>query len=199
MELHAENRALKDVLATGEHGRGATGGAERLRPLLRELIERAQASGDLRPDFTPQDLPLVFWTGGRVIEASRGDDQRAVESRPVIPPEHIVLVEPPAHALQRRTRGTRGVAPAGTRELHPVLERLRRQQRRRVGITERFADRARLELFEVLGQRLHRALHVAQASEPLLGVLALSLQLGIAGERERRDHCEDGNGHHQLE
>ena len=71
MELHAENRALKDVLATGEHGRERLEAArERLRPLLRELIERAQASGDLRPDFTPQDLPLVFWTGGRVIEAS---------------------------------------------------------------------------------------------------------------------------------
>ena len=55
MELHAENRALKDVLATGEHGRERLEAArERLRPLLRKLIERAQASGDLRPDFTPR-------------------------------------------------------------------------------------------------------------------------------------------------
>jgi AcrR family transcriptional regulator len=71
LDLHAGNRALKDVLATGEHGRARLEAArERLRPLVGELVGRAQASGALRSDFVPEDLPLVFWTGGRVVEAS---------------------------------------------------------------------------------------------------------------------------------
>ena len=41
-----------------------------MQPLLCRLIERAQAQGALRPDFTAEDVPLVFWTGGRVIEAT---------------------------------------------------------------------------------------------------------------------------------
>ncbi len=42
----------------------------RIRPLLRRLVKRAQEQGSLRPDFTAEDLPLVFWTGGRVIETT---------------------------------------------------------------------------------------------------------------------------------
>jgi AcrR family transcriptional regulator len=69
--LHAANRGLKDVVATREHGRKRAGAMRaRLRPLLRRLIERAQAQGTLRPDFTPEDIPLLFWTSGRVIEAT---------------------------------------------------------------------------------------------------------------------------------
>jgi AcrR family transcriptional regulator len=66
---HAANRALKDVLATSEHGRQRVQAMRRrIRPLLRQLIERAQAQGPLRADFTLEDLSLVFWTAGRVIE-----------------------------------------------------------------------------------------------------------------------------------
>jgi AcrR family transcriptional regulator len=67
--LNAENRGLKDMIATREHGQArAEGMRRRMRPLVRRLIERAQEQGALRPDFTPEDMPLVFWTGGRVIE-----------------------------------------------------------------------------------------------------------------------------------
>jgi hypothetical protein len=41
-----------------------------MRPLLRRLIERAQEQGALRADFTVEDMPLVFWTGSRVVEAT---------------------------------------------------------------------------------------------------------------------------------
>ena len=41
-------------------------------PAVRQLVERAQADGSLRADFVPEDMPLVFMTGGRVLEASRG-------------------------------------------------------------------------------------------------------------------------------
>jgi AcrR family transcriptional regulator len=69
--LHAENRGLKDIIATRAHGRArADAMRRRMRPLLRRLIERAQEQGTLRTDFTAEDMPLVFWTGGRVIEAT---------------------------------------------------------------------------------------------------------------------------------
>ena len=42
----------------------------RVRPVLTRLIERAQEQGTLRADFTLEDVPLLFWTGGRVIEAT---------------------------------------------------------------------------------------------------------------------------------
>lgn len=71
LSLHVANRGLKDVLATREHGRRrARAMRVRMQPLLRRLVERAQAQGALRPDFTAEDLPLVFWTSGRVIEAT---------------------------------------------------------------------------------------------------------------------------------
>lgn len=71
LALHAANRGLKDVLAT--RGRGlerADAMRARIHPLLDLLVERAQEQGALRADFTAEDLPLVFWSCGRVIEAS---------------------------------------------------------------------------------------------------------------------------------
>jgi AcrR family transcriptional regulator len=71
--LNAENRGLKDMIATREHGQArAETMRRRMRPLVRRLIERAQEQGALRPDFTPEDMPLVFWTGDRVIDATAG-------------------------------------------------------------------------------------------------------------------------------
>jgi AcrR family transcriptional regulator len=71
LALHAGNRGLKDMLATSARGRRrAEAMRSRMRPLLRRLIERAQEQGALRPDFTPEDLPVVFWTAGRVIETT---------------------------------------------------------------------------------------------------------------------------------
>jgi AcrR family transcriptional regulator len=71
LELHVANRCLMDVVATSEHGRDrAQAMRQRLRPLLRRLIEQAQGRGALRPDFAPADVPLVFWTAGRVIETT---------------------------------------------------------------------------------------------------------------------------------
>lgn len=66
---HAANRGLKDMLASSERGRErADAMRARIRPPLRRLIRRAQEQGDLRPDFTVEDLPLVFSTATRVIE-----------------------------------------------------------------------------------------------------------------------------------
>jgi AcrR family transcriptional regulator len=72
LELHVENRALREVLAGTEHGHARDAVRRRVRPLVRRLIERAHAVGSLRPDFAPEDMPLVFMTAGRVLEAGRG-------------------------------------------------------------------------------------------------------------------------------
>jgi AcrR family transcriptional regulator len=70
---HVANRGLKDVLASRKRGaQRAEAMRARLRPLLRQLIERAHEQGSLRRDFTPEDLSLVFWTAGRVIEETAG-------------------------------------------------------------------------------------------------------------------------------
>jgi AcrR family transcriptional regulator len=67
--LNAENRGLKDMIASRAHGQArAEAMRRRMRPLVRRLIERAQEQGALRPDFAPEDMPLVFSTGGRVID-----------------------------------------------------------------------------------------------------------------------------------
>ena len=69
LERHAANRGLKDVVASSGHGRQrAQAIRARIQPLLSRLVERAQEQGTLRSDFTPEDLPLVFWTASRVIE-----------------------------------------------------------------------------------------------------------------------------------
>ena len=69
LELQSRNRALKDVVETRAHGRArAHAMRERVRPVVAELIRRAQEQGALRQDFTPQDLPLLFWSSDRVIE-----------------------------------------------------------------------------------------------------------------------------------
>jgi AcrR family transcriptional regulator len=72
LELHVENRALREVLAGTEHGHARDEVRRRVRPLVRRLIERAHADGSLRPDFAPEDMPLVFMTAGRVLDAARG-------------------------------------------------------------------------------------------------------------------------------
>jgi len=73
LALHAANRGLKDMLATSEHGRErAQAMRARIRPPLARLIERAQTQGELRRDFTTEELPAVFWTTGRVIETTAG-------------------------------------------------------------------------------------------------------------------------------
>lgn len=71
LALHVANRALKGVLGGREHALPrAQAMRERVRPLMRRLIERAQAQGSLRSDFTAEDMALLFWTSDRVIDAT---------------------------------------------------------------------------------------------------------------------------------
>jgi AcrR family transcriptional regulator len=71
-ERQAENWGLKDLLCRRfpkstlmEDKRRRTG------ETVRRLLERAQAEGAVRADVTPEDIEFVFWSNGRVIEATR--------------------------------------------------------------------------------------------------------------------------------
>lgn len=71
LELRAQNRGIKDLIASPEHGARHAEMRKRIRPLLRRMIERAQAQGSLRTDFTLDDLSSVFWSAARVIEMTQ--------------------------------------------------------------------------------------------------------------------------------
>lgn len=69
LELHAGNRCLLQVIASSERGRArAQATRERVQPLVRRLVERAQAADALRPDFTAEDVPVVLRSLGRIVE-----------------------------------------------------------------------------------------------------------------------------------
>lgn len=71
LDLHSQNRGVKDMLAIRQHGsRHAAAMRRRMRPLFRQMIERAHEQGTLRKDFTTEDMPLVFWSAMRVIETT---------------------------------------------------------------------------------------------------------------------------------
>ena len=72
-ELHMRNRGLKDVIASGQHDlRRLEAARARMRPLVSEVVARAQEQGTLRADFAAEDVPMLFWTGGRVAELTSG-------------------------------------------------------------------------------------------------------------------------------
>jgi hypothetical protein len=63
------NRGLKDVIASGEHDlRRLEAARAQMRPLVAQVVSRAQEQGMLRADFAAEDVPMLFWTGGRVAE-----------------------------------------------------------------------------------------------------------------------------------
>jgi AcrR family transcriptional regulator len=71
LELHASNRCLMDVVRSSEHGRaGAQATRRRVRPLLEEIVARGQAQGTLRRDVTADDIPVLLWSVGRVVETT---------------------------------------------------------------------------------------------------------------------------------
>ena len=70
-ELHVRNRSLKDVIASGQHDLKRLDSLRaRMRPLVAQVVARAQEQGTLRADFVAEDVPMLFWTGGRVAEVS---------------------------------------------------------------------------------------------------------------------------------
>jgi AcrR family transcriptional regulator len=71
LALQAADRGLKEVLlGTGERHERIGRIRDQMRPLVTEMIRRAQEAGELRADFAPQDMPLLQIMLGSVIDAS---------------------------------------------------------------------------------------------------------------------------------
>jgi AcrR family transcriptional regulator len=72
LRLQAQDRGLKEVLLSTDEGRARVARVrERLVPLAGRLVERAQAAGALRPDFSQQDMPVIQLMIGAVIDGAR--------------------------------------------------------------------------------------------------------------------------------
>lgn len=72
LALQANDRGFKEVVL------GAPGASERLvqlrlqmRPIGTELVRRAQEAGQLRPDFRPEDIPIIQLIVSTVIDTAR--------------------------------------------------------------------------------------------------------------------------------
>jgi AcrR family transcriptional regulator len=60
LEMQTANRGLKGLLFSTAHGRERVADARaRIDPVASQLVARAKASGDLRPDITDTDMPLL--------------------------------------------------------------------------------------------------------------------------------------------
>lgn len=70
--LQATDRGLSEIL--GAHLRTeqlVARARSRLRPLVQRLIIRAQETGKLREDVVFEDVSVLLWTTGRVVDATR--------------------------------------------------------------------------------------------------------------------------------
>jgi AcrR family transcriptional regulator len=71
LELQAGDRLLKDAFLRSPPGIGRVESArEEVRRLLRQVLERARAGGQLRAGFTLADLSLLLWSFGPLIDAT---------------------------------------------------------------------------------------------------------------------------------
>ncbi|HEY6762949.1 MAG TPA: TetR/AcrR family transcriptional regulator [Baekduia sp.] len=67
--LHGGDRALKEIVFSTAHGHQRVAQARgRIKPLVAELVARARASGQLRPDFDVTDAPVLQLMLTAVIE-----------------------------------------------------------------------------------------------------------------------------------
>ena len=72
VELQAADRGLSEIVGANLRTEQLLGRARtRLRPLVQRLIIRAQEAGKLRADVVFEDISVLLWTTGRVVDATR--------------------------------------------------------------------------------------------------------------------------------
>lgn len=75
VELQVADRGLSDILGARLRDERLIAKARtRLRPLVERLIARAQDAGTLRADVVYEDVSVLLWTTGRVVDATRDVD-----------------------------------------------------------------------------------------------------------------------------
>lgn len=73
LALEAEDRGLREVVLGSSFGKDRVASAkERIKPLLDEVISRAQADGYLRPDLKSTDIAMITAMAGAVGEFCDG-------------------------------------------------------------------------------------------------------------------------------
>src|SRR5215208_2579097 len=71
VQLQLANRAFLEVLAVRLHDEPRLAAARaRVRPLVEQLVFRAQEQGTLRADLAPADVQVLLWELGRVVETT---------------------------------------------------------------------------------------------------------------------------------
>lgn len=69
VERQQADRGLKELLLSTAHGaRKSARARERLVPIITGMVERAKATGDLRPDVEATDYPLLQFALGAVMD-----------------------------------------------------------------------------------------------------------------------------------
>jgi len=74
LEAMAGDRGLKELLLSSDQGcsrERIAAARERLQPMIDALVARAHASGALRQDIEPRDMPILQVMFGAVIDASQ--------------------------------------------------------------------------------------------------------------------------------
>ena len=129
--LQLENRAFLEVMALRMRDEPRLAAArERVRPLVEELVSRAQEQGKLRPDLAAADVQVLLWELARVVESTDTcaselwrrylaltlDGLRTEAARPLPhpPPTSAQLDEAMAKAAERRGLGHRDRPPQRT-------------------------------------------------------------------------------------
>ena len=89
LERQAANRGLKELILGARMGNQtgcAAVGRQRIEPLVRRLVERAQADGSLRDDVDTTDMPLIQMMVGAVVDYTRnvGPGRLAAAASPLV-------------------------------------------------------------------------------------------------------------------
>jgi AcrR family transcriptional regulator len=68
-EEFARDRGLRQVMLSSIHGHGQMAKCrDEMRGIFEQLVERAKATGQLRPDFATSDVPMLFLMIGSIAD-----------------------------------------------------------------------------------------------------------------------------------
>lgn len=113
-EMQASDRALADLVTMAPPSRSAAlqDLAVHGSQLIHQLVARAKASGDLRPDFTAQDVVLLFMANAGVVHRTFADAPESWRRSATFildglrnPPRTAALGEPPSEEAVWRAMG----------------------------------------------------------------------------------------------
>jgi AcrR family transcriptional regulator len=72
IEIQVRNRGFAEICAVHRQDESLLARARaRVTPLLVQLIDRAQSAGALRADVVYEDISILLWTSGRVVDSTR--------------------------------------------------------------------------------------------------------------------------------